>query len=663
MSIDFDALEEGSGKDFLSTLKEIPESLSKNTAKQFFDISINVLNNDSVESDNKSRLLIALCKAISEENYLKVFVSGKYLSQLPYEINDLQAQLFDVLYIVASSSPLSLTSDVARKMEIILPASPRRALGVLIVYGKNFNAVSKGNWQPVLDLLTRPETSDIFKSRLYVKDYVSFLCLLCEKQQYRKERLNETWDAICSCLVVNRDESVCLCYYALTRLCDKGYVNNQGECKLPSVAVACHLRRRQCQKAALSLLMRLKPNADDDNISDVMSSLVWASHTELNANLLLVEFAKEEPFARALVRDASWMTQELPTKVDTMRLFAVVLSHDSLIEDLSQKNEAIAFIRSSIELNTPGVLSAVTTFTRRFNVDQEFAQFCSDYGLLSTYFQYSFEHKDNVSVSATLLFIHTFASVAYSHDLLQACDYVSDLVTNSDEYTSLHAARVACDLAQYPKCAARFQDLQLDDYFVDNQNNPKVKKAGIHFMRALNKARKIEQRDANRPKESKNKVVTSRTFRPDPSDKNQSASQISRELKSPQKNDRRQERRRQKPEPKPEARKNRHDEIEELESNSGNGQPKWVLDEDDSGNHKSIQDIEPTNPFAEEEEEASLLNQSFEDSSTQFIIPQNKNQPSDIDDFDNDDDDTNPFPPSRSSKPYNKPPSPRRSRE
>lgn len=661
MSIDFDALEEGSGKDFQSTLKKIPDSLTKGTVKQFFETSINVLNNDDVELDNKSRVLIALCKALGEKDYLKDFVNGKYLARLPYEDKDLQVQLFDVLYIVASGSPLSLTREIAQKMETILPASPRRALGVLVVYGKNFNAVSKANWQPVLDLLTRPETSDIFKARLYVKDYVSFLCFLCEKQIYRKEKLNDAWDAICSCLTVNRDESVCTCYYALVRLCDKGFVK-QGQCQLPSVAVACHLRRRHCQEAALSLLMRLRPNDDDEGVPDLMNSLVWAAHTELNANYVLVEFAKEEALARALVRDAAWMTQELPTKVDTMRLFAVVLSHDSLTDDISKKNEAIAFLRSSVELNTPGVLSAVTTFTRRFNVDREFAQFCSDYGLLTTYFQYAFERKDTTSINATLLFIHTFASVSYSHDLVQACDYVANLVTKSDQFTSLHAARVVCDLAQYPKCAARFQELSLDDYFIENQDNAKVKKAGAHFLKALKKAYKDEKQNANRPKESSTKIVTSRSYRPDPSeDKNKSASslQISRQLNS---SNRSSERPVQNSRSRP--RREEPKEEEEEENSNRNGQPSWVLDEDDSGNRKTLEDIEPDNPFVEEEEEgSSMLNQSIEneDSLTQYTIPHNRTTPSDIED--DDDDDTNPLPQSRPSKPLPKPPSPRRNKE
>lgn len=699
MSIDFDALEEGSGQAFKSALKSIPRSLSTGTVNQFFDTVINVLDNENVELENKSRILISLCQTISEDDYLNDFVSGKYLTKLPYDDKNLQVQLFDVLYIVASSSPLSLTKEVSQKLENILPASPRRALGVLTVYAKNFDAVKKSNWQYTLDLLTKPETSDIFKTRLYVKDYVSLLCLLCEKQQYRKEKINDAWDAICSCLTVNRDESVCLCYYGLDRLFDKGYVK-QGQCQFPSTAVACHLRRHNCQSAALSLLMRLQPNGEENGASDVINSLVWAAHTDLNANLVLVQLAKDESLAQSLVRDAAWMVQELPTKVDTMRLFAVVLSHENLIEDISKKNEAFAFLRSSLELDTPGVLSAVTTFTRRFRIDPDLAKFCSDYGLLSTYFQYALERKDKTSIDATLLFIHTFANVSYSHDLLQACDYVSDLIRNSKKDRDLmHAARVACDLAQYPKCAARFQNLKLDDYFIDNQDDPKIKKAGAHFMQALKKASKQEQRNANRPKESSTKLVASRTYRPDPSEKNpqdQSKFSSSRLLsrnspvrpsrienedkrstssKNSQYKDQDDKRstssrnsqnrdqddkrstssknsqyRDQDDKKSTGSRHSRIEDIEEIESiGSKNNQPAWVVDENSSNQNQNS-----SNLIFEEEEENSF------ESSTQLVVVPSKKDQSDTEEYDNDE---LPFTKSRSNKPLPKPPSPRRSRE
>ena len=127
MSIDFGILEKASGKAFQSLLNSIPESISESNVKKFYDISLKVLNNQSVKLENKGRIIIALCKTIGEEEYLSSFIDGNYLMKLPFDDENLRLQLFDVFYIIASNSPSSITKEAAQKLEYILPSCPRRS--------------------------------------------------------------------------------------------------------------------------------------------------------------------------------------------------------------------------------------------------------------------------------------------------------------------------------------------------------------------------------------------------------------------------------------------------------------------------------------------------------------------------------------------------------
>ena len=484
MGFDFDDYEKGSGHDFKKACKKVPEDLDSDETRRFYDISLKLLNDGDIDIDNKHCVLIAICKALSKHDYLDDFVSGGYLAHLPYGEGSLREQLFDLFYPIAQHAPHALQGEIVEKFASLISAAPRKALAVLTVYAKNFETAKKANWQPMLDLLVEPKSAQYFRVRLYCKDYVSLLVYLCQKfPAYRSERITKCWDAICAALTVKRDETLCLCYYALCTLYEQN-PSTIANCKFPSQAVAVHLRRQHVQQAALSLLYRVQPNGE---ATDVINSLVWAAHTEINAMYVLVKMASDVSVAHSLIRDAAWMVQELPTKVDTMRIFAVVLSHQKLREELATKNECLAFLRSAIELNTPGVLSAITTFIRRLPLTQAYVQRISDFGLISTFFGVAHNRKDQKSVHSTLLFIDTFAKVAYTRDLVYACEYLANLI-KAEDAMSFQAAKVACDLAKYPKCAVRFQQLQLDKYFFQHQKDSRLKKAAIHFLKAMKHA-------------------------------------------------------------------------------------------------------------------------------------------------------------------------------
>lgn len=516
MSFDFEGFSKGTGAAFNLALKGIPALLSNENIKEYFESAIQLIRSN-FEVDNRRRVLISLCKTLNDHDYLNEFITRNYFLQLPFHDDEINEQLFDILYIIASSSPQSINNEITQKFKSLIPVSVRKSLAILTIYAKNFEIVKKSNWQAFLDILINPEFSDYFKARLYIKDYVSLLFFLCDKfPQYRIERLTECWNSICSCLVVKRDESVCLCYYVLIRLFDKGYI--KSACQFPINAVTCHLRRCQVQDAVISLLLRMHPKGDEEGLADLINSLVYCARTQVNANLVLVQMAHDENIARQLVRDSTWMVLDLPTKVDTIRLFAVVIGHQTLRDELSKKNETLTFLRSICELNTPGILSIFTTFVRRLPLDQQYIQLCSDYGLISSFFLYALQRSDDSSIHSSLLFIDTIARVSYVHDLINACDYVNRIITSGNGRNFTSAMRVACYLAQYPKCAARFQKLGLEDWFIRNQKTNEIRKGACHFIKAVKKAYQEAQLLEMTPKPSENKNVESKIRRNDPSE-------------------------------------------------------------------------------------------------------------------------------------------------
>ncbi|OHS99957.1 hypothetical protein TRFO_33525 [Tritrichomonas foetus] len=508
--INFNALKKGSGQSFLKELTGIPGNLTPENAEEFFSTAINLLRADIPES-SMSRLIVAICKSIQTQQFLDLFVENKYALKLPFNRPFLQEQILDLIYIMVNFSPRSITRKLSKKFQKLIKSNARKCLTVLALFGKQFERILDP-W-PMLDLLFKE--SSYFRKQDCVDDYISLLVYLCQKyDDFKESRQQHCWGSICEALNSENDSTLITSYYALCSIYELNPVI-VSSFQFPSVAVAIHLRKPAVSRAAMSLLFRTQPTCPAPG---VVQALISIAQTEVNANLILAKMAMNKETASILVHDATWMTKELPTVVDTMRIFAAVLSHVGIRAKIMKKPESIDFFRSTIAVKHEGVLSAVCTFIRRLGITKEYCNQLSKSEFLSQFFVTAFESDDvdnsdnEILIKSTLLLIDTLAKVCFVRELVDCCDYVAKIINSDSEFTST-ACKVAVELARYNKCAIRFKQLKITEFFERKQKDPDMKKFSTAFSKAYKKAFNDEEEDDNEEESQKSSSGSSSSER------------------------------------------------------------------------------------------------------------------------------------------------------
>ena len=485
--MNFDHLRKGSGPNFTKELESVPMNLSIENVEVFFSISIKLLKSDIPES-SMSLVISSLCRSLCCKQFLDVFVTKKCIRRIPFDNVSLQEQLLDLFYIVVKYAPRSVGPSTAKKFSNIIKLNARKCLTILAIYGKQFDILL--NPWPLLDLLFKEAT--YFRRPDCCEDYISLLVYLCQKfVDFKESRQQHCWGSICEALKSDNESILLTSYYALCSI----YEFNPEIVRsfnFPSAQVAIHLRKPSLTKAALSLLYRTQPI---NHCSSLVQALIELAQKENNASYVLAKMATERNIARILLHDATWMTKELPTIVDTMRIFAALLTHPHVRTEILKKDEAIDFFRNAISYEFEGVIPSVCTFIRRLNVNKEYIKKLSSSDFLSEFFSIALNHEnDEATTQAIILLVDTIAKVCFVRELVTVCKFINDLVLLENGFFQ-QAAKVALELCQYYKCACKFEELKLNKFFERKQKDSNTKKLADAFLKEYEKA--IKRREEN----------------------------------------------------------------------------------------------------------------------------------------------------------------------
>lgn len=513
--INLKKVEKGNGPDFVQELAGVPDNLNESNIESFYSTISDIFQRNEASEASLVRILIALYKVISNanENFLNVYIDNNFVLDLPFESKSksIQTQLLNVLYALSTHAPLVFNSEVSEKIDnYLIREYPKKTLTIIGIYACQFDSL-EDPW-PLLDLLVKNHSSYFRRDIDCCQDYVSLLVYLCQEfEDYRSTRIQYCWNSICQCLNTENEPTLTTCYNSLCQIyeLDPEVIS---ELSFPIFACSIHLRKKQdVSHSVLSLLFRYQPNFDSsDNskystrnrsmsspsspktptsssIMDLVQSLIEVSQTDVNANLILVKMAMNENISRLLLHNATWMTKDMPSKIDTIRLFAVVLSHEDLRTDIMYKAETIDFLRSICTIDASSVLTAICIFIRRLPIDQEYVETLSNSEFLTQFFATAFQHDDETTLHAALVMADTISKVCYVRELLDISDKIVDLAKGENDL-ALTAGKVAVQMCKYPKCVLRFKRKKLDEYYSNRVRNQNFRKIAVHFLKAFKAA-------------------------------------------------------------------------------------------------------------------------------------------------------------------------------
>jgi len=464
---------------FIEELDFSPDTLKSNQSVEFFEILLSYFANE-ISLDLGNHILATISKVICVKEHLSVFVQQNFINKLPFNQKAFIDPIFDILYILVTLAPVSFNEEFSKQFGLLIRRGPQKSLTILALFSQHFDDID--NPWPIVDLLI--QESSRFSSFDNIVNYVTLLAFLCRKfPDFCAERGKHCWHKISSIIVSAKDLHIIgaayFSLYSITEVYQDGVA--------PIDAIKIHIKIKELQDSALTLLLAAPPKGKDSKDKQLLLLLISIAEKNRNATLVLIRMALDFEFSEFLVvHSALWMTKELPTALETFRLFFSVFYHRDLRPLIKDSPNFVSLLKMVVEQENSSTLSMICTIIRRIDITEEFIKQLSDSGFLNIFFSVSTKIGSNVSLHSTFLLIDTLAKVSYSREFLKMCDYVVDTIKERGELSEI-AGMVAIQLCNYKKCLQAFQNKHLNEFFQKSTLTPKLKKISAKYFEFLQK--------------------------------------------------------------------------------------------------------------------------------------------------------------------------------
>ena len=462
---------------FFDELDSAPENLHYSQSREFFEILLSYFRS-GVDDETGNAILSTITKVLCNDRHLSTFCAENFVLDLPYKLRQFQDGVFDVLFVLVSLGPFCFEDpDVVRLFAPFIKRNPKKSLTLLAIYCEKFAEID--NPWPMADLLI--QEAQRFTGPDLAPNYVSLLTNLCLKyQDYCEGRAEHCWRKICALL---NETDILTLKVIYCGLCNLATVYKAG--KLPLDQIRTHLRVKELQRPALSLLLEVPLKGEECCDRPLLQIIASIAERDEKATIVLMKSACDKVYADFMIENASfWLAKELPTAVETLRLFLVVFKHKELRQSLSETPEFLEFLKLATDQENSGTLSMICTIVRRIEITEKLVQSFSDSGFLRSFFAMASELNSNVALHSALLMLDTLSRITYTREYMKMCDLVATIITEGGELCEV-ATLVAAQLCAYKKCALAFKRKRLDEYLKTLLTDPVMKKAARRFLDAI----------------------------------------------------------------------------------------------------------------------------------------------------------------------------------
>jgi hypothetical protein len=394
----------------LNTLRNCSSLVQPNQFAEYYPALIALAN----ERDKSVRqgAIAALSETISRTPAAaKAFSSRGYLSTLRIDGDSLE--FFNT---VATLIPAELNS-ARDSIERVIHHYPREFLTIFANYAQKQGKVPDP-W-PILDLLH--VHSKVFATPELADNFVSILAwLVSNLKNFAEGRGQAFWDDICEVLTDATDpEVIRACFCALVAVAD----HLSTVVSLPSKFIQKALADKGLSGYAITLLLHL-PSLPLTR--EIVNGLLTLAQEHPRPILILLRLASSRDGAKSILQNQDWMGHALPTELDTVRLFAMILKHEDLRSRIAKHPGLVSFF--SIALKDPRTISFIGALLRRIPFNADALQELSDSGFIRQFFDNSLQNEDQAVVQSAFIFASAIAERLYVDDLTVITDAIVDFV-------------------------------------------------------------------------------------------------------------------------------------------------------------------------------------------------------------------------------------------
>lgn len=505
--LNFASLQIVGSDEFIEEIKHCNKSLKKNQAKRFFQEILGLLGTDSLDKEFAKFILHGLFRTLRNYVFLDIFVEEKFIHFLPYRRKCLHEEILNIFYLIVHNSPQAFDELVAQNFSHIIRHRGYKSLCILYLYSHQFLLVS--NPFPILDLLfseknrfSAPDTS--------IKYMILLSQLVQSYIQFRNKYSHQVWNIFNQFLNNDNPEIVCVAYDEMAGICSVDQSN-----KIPFKTIQSHLATvfngpiTNIHISILHLLFMAPFNPDE--ILCLIQPLLEISKKNNTATLYLMRVAVNPMIASKLASNFSWLNEELPNKIETLRLFLVVFRHQFIKNEIlrinidknfkfyktppnsskkinAHKNPShvsqnfIAFtnfLSSLMEIPNSAIYTTITLIIKGIQkqLHETNILYLSQSGFLKTFFK---KVPQNVAIFMANIISH----ITYVPELLSVCDLILKLGEKNLKLYEM-CTKTAIQLCHYKQCKNHFLKLeayQIYEKHYEKDSNDQYTEAMLYIL-------------------------------------------------------------------------------------------------------------------------------------------------------------------------------------
>lgn len=453
-------------EDFLVALETVNQDLSDEQLLPFFQIVGRLLSDATYEI--ASAVLSAMELLMTRTAGIRAIVKANVLRFLPYDDPKLLDLSLNILHPIFESNPEVFQVDFAPVLSIVLNKRLEKGLVLISLFAKAFNRI-KDPWN-VLDLLIKFEL--VFLKSDIGDEYLSVLFFLCFNfSNFKQSRIGACRKIFVHFLNSSDKTAVQMAYKAICALYDDLY-------EIPVDRVTQDLSDSDLSFSAMSVLLRMKTVPPS---RELISQLLRMAELSQEATLLLLKIVKDSnEAAKLMLQKTQWMTKELPTAAETLRLVLGVMKFQNTRAYISSVPELPKFLLLLVNSQDKVCLVCLGSICKRLQFSQELL----DEVLRLRFFEYLFKAVDSMDdiiiTQLSLNLITQFARVGYSKEYLSLGERLRECINSGDERLAKSALGALCALSNHGPCAKLFKNMRIDEevwnIFTNPNDKPKVMK-------------------------------------------------------------------------------------------------------------------------------------------------------------------------------------------
>jgi hypothetical protein len=257
--------------------------------------------------------------------------------------------------------------------------------------------------------------------------------------------------------------------------------------KFPIKEVIKLLDNPNVSKHVIPLLLRDQPKTGEkEDLVELISKLIAIAHDNKKACLILMEMATDEGITQLLVENQEWMSQTLPTVIDTVRLFAVVLAHKSIRDQIIPNGYFDSLLNNMIGMGDSSICSIICTFIRRIPLTAEFIKTLSKQGFIKNYIDLFVKSEDSNVLMSGILFIDAVLGKVYCKEFNYAIVLLKGLLTTDNPDLRKSIAVVCLNLSKHPESHDAFKENDYVKVFKKiMKNDENIKKTAKKFLKNI----------------------------------------------------------------------------------------------------------------------------------------------------------------------------------